>query len=484
MNDTRPLILWFRRDLRLDDHPMLHAAALTGRALVPVFIADETVLTLGAAARWRMGEGVAAFSRRLTGQGSRLILRRGKALDTLMALVAEVGAGGLWWSRLYDPASRTRDAKIKETLRKQGIEARSFHGHTLAEPWDVQTGAGAAFKVYTPFFKALDSRGVPPPMPAPQRLIAPPVWPGSDDLAGWRLGAAMNRGAPVLARHAQVGEGAALARLDRFLVTAVETYRTDRDFPAKPAVSGLSENLSLGEIGPRRLWHSACAIESADPGHPGALHFRKELAWRDFAHHLMFHTPHILTDNWRPEWDSFPWLHDGPQAERWRRGMTGERLVDAGLRQMYVTGSMHNRARMMVASYLCKHLMIHWKTGMNWFADCLTDWDPASNAMGWQWVAGSGPDAAPYFRVFNPATQAEKFDSAGVYRRNFIAEGQSRPPADALAYFDAVPRAWGLHAGQPYPAPLVDLAEGRARALAAYGARIRTEGTSKSELQP
>lgn len=471
MNDTRPLILWFRRDLRLDDHPMLHAAAQTGRPLIPVFIADDAVLTLGAAARWRMGEAVGSFAERLRQQGSRLILRRGAALPVLMALASQTGAAGVWWSRLYDPASRSRDAEIKESLRSQGLEARSFHGHTLAEPWEVETGQGGYFKVYTPFWKALGARGVPAPLPAPARLAVPEDWPGSEDLAGWRLGAAMNRGAPVLARHARIGEAAALARLDGFLAGPVETYRTDRDFPAKSTVSGLSENLTHGEIGPRRIWHAALALAAADPGHPGAEHFRKELVWRDFAHHLMFHTPHILTENWRPEWTSFPWQGDSPAAERWRRGMTGEPFVDAGLRQMYVTGTMHNRLRMIVASYLTKHLMTHWKVGLDWFADCLIDWDPAANAMGWQWVAGSGPDAAPYFRVFNPASQAEKFDETGTYRRKFIAEGNPRPGAEALAFFDAVPRAWGLSPRQAYPAPLVDLAFGRERALAAYAQR-------------
>lgn len=471
MNDTRPLILWFRRDLRLDDHPMLHAAALTGRPLIPVFIADDSVLSLGAAARWRMGEGVAAFARRLAQAGSRLILRRGGALPVLLDLARQSGAAGVWWSRLYDPAARARDQEIKETLRNQGIEARSFHGHTLVEPWEVQTGQGTFFKVYTPFWKALGALGVPAPLPVPARLQAPADWPGSEDLAGWRLCAAMNRGAPVLARHARIGEAAALERLDAFLAGPVETYRTDRDFPAKSVVSGLSENLTLGEIGPRRIWHAALALEAASPGHAGAEHFRKELAWRDFAHHLMFHTPHILTENWRAEWAAFPWQGDSPAAERWRRGLTGEPFVDAGLRQMYVTGTMHNRMRMIVASYLTKHLMTHWKIGLDWFADCLTDWDPASNAMGWQWVAGSGPDAAPYFRVFNPASQAEKFDETGAYRRMFIAEGNPRPGAEALAWFHAVPRAWGLSPRQPYPAPLVDLAEGRERALAAYARR-------------
>lgn len=462
MADT-PLILWFRRDLRLDDQPMLAAAAASGRPLIPVFIADRSVTGIGAAARWRWGEGVESFGRRLVAQGARLILRRGAALPVLLELLAETGAGGVWWTRLYDPLSRDRDAEVKEVLKSRRVEARSFLGHTLAEPWEIRTQQGEPYKVFTPFWKTLDAQGVPEPVAAPLRLVAPREWPGSEDLAGWRLGAAMNRGTPVLAQHAVVGEEAAQKRLKSFLEGPVVGYRDGRDFPALDATSGLSENLTFGEIGPRRIWHAARGV----PG-DGAVLFRRELAWRDFAQHLMFHTPHLLETNWRPEWDSFPWNGDSPEAERWRRGMTGEPLVDAGLRQMYVTGTMHNRVRMVAASYLCKHLMIHWKIGLDWFADCLTDWDPASNAMGWQWVAGSGPDAAPYFRVFNPASQAEKYDKTGAYRKTFIAEGNPDPPALAKAYFEAAPRSWGLDPRAAYPRRLIDLAAGRERALLAY----------------
>jgi len=466
-----PLILWFRRDLRLDDNPMLHAAATTGRALIPVFVGDEGLFAIGAAARWRFGESIADFAAGLERRGSRLTLRRGAALPVLRDLVAQTGAGGVWWTRLYDPQARARDAAVKADLRAAGIEARSFPGHLLREPWEIETGQGGPYRVYTPFWKALSASDIPAPCPAPDRLQAPQRWPESDRLTDWALASGLDRGAPVLARHARIGEQAAQARLDRFLAGAVETYRTARDLPGREATSGLSENLTYGEIGPRRIWSAAQALLAAEPGHKGAEHFCKELVWREFAYHLMFHTPHILTGNWRSQWDSFPWRDDNPDAERWRRAMTGEPFVDAGLREMYVTGTMHNRARMIVASYLTKHLMTHWKIGLDWFADCLIDWDPAANAMGWQWVAGSGPDAAPYFRVFNPATQAEKFDENALYRRRFIAELSPRPGPDALAYFDCAPRSWGLDPKAPYPAPLVDLAEGRARALAAYGAR-------------
>jgi deoxyribodipyrimidine photo-lyase len=279
----------------------------------------------------------------------------------------------------------------------------------------------------------------------------------------------MNRGAAVVEPYLAVGEAAAEARLAAFLAGPINPYRTARDFVDRPTTSRLSENLTWGEIGVRRLWHAGDRARMQ--GAAGAEHFLKEVVWREFAWHLMHHTPHIATDHWRPEWAAFPWRPDNDDAERWRRGLTGEPFVDAAMREMYVTGTMHNRGRMIVASYLTKHLMTDWRVGQRWFADCLVDWDPASNAMGWQWTAGSGPDAAPYFRIFNPATQAEKFDADGAYRRAWVAELSPRPPATALSYFDAVPRAWGLDPAAPYPAPMVDLGKGRDRALAAYGAR-------------
>ncbi|WP_370207220.1 cryptochrome/photolyase family protein [Pararhodobacter marinus] len=458
-----PLIVWFRRDLRLDDHPMLAAAAATGRPLIPVFIADRAVTDIGAAARWRYGEAIGSFAARLKDRGTRLILRRGAALPVLLELLNETGAGGVWWTRLYDPLSRDRDSEIKDTLKSKDFEARSFPGHTLVEPWEIETKAGDPYKVYSPFFRALDEKGVAQPCKAPDDLNPPDRWPESEDLADWDLGAAMKRGADIVAKHAIVGEEAARKRMERFLDGPVLDYKDDRDFPAKPAVSGLSENLTYGEIGPRRVWHAAKVHTGK-----GGTHFRKELAWRDFAHHLMFHFPHLLESNWREEWDDFPWRQDNKDAERWRRGMTGEPFVDAGLREMYVTGTMHNRVRMVVASYLTKHLTTHWKIGMDWFADCLIDWDPASNAMGWQWVAGSGPDAAPYFRVFNPETQAEKFDKTEEYRKRFIAELSDDPGEEALDYFKAVPRAWKLDAKADYPERMIALSKGREAALEAY----------------
>ncbi|MFN4155995.1 MAG: cryptochrome/photolyase family protein [Paracoccaceae bacterium] len=464
-----PLILWLRRDLRLKDAPMLAEAARSGRPLIPLFILDPETEALGAAPKWRLGLGIAAFAKALEALGSRLTLRCGSALEVLQELMAETGADAVWWQRLYDPAAVARDTAVKAALKEQGREARSFAGHLLFEPWEVETGTGGFYRVYTPFWKSVRDRPVADPPPAPKALKPPAEWPRSDQLDVWEMGAAMRWGAAVVAAHVQVGEAAALDRLDRFIATGIETYARDRDLPAVDGTSGLSENLTYGEIGPRVIW--AAGWRAMQSGAKGAETFLKELVWREFAYHLMHHTPHITHANWKPEWDDFPWRQDNSDAEIWRRGLTGEPFVDAAMREMYVTGRMHNRARMIVASYLTKHLMTHWKVGADWFADCLVDWDPASNAMGWQWASGSGPDSAPFFRIFNPATQVEKFDPKAGYRHRFIAELSKNPGPEALSYFAAVPKSWALDPGRPYPKPLVDLAQGRKAALTAYADR-------------
>ena len=466
MTDTRPVLLWFRRDFRLNDHPALAAAAATGRPVIPVFVHDECIEALGAAPKWRLGLAADCFDAKLHGIGSQLVFRRGNAADVLAELAAETNAAAVFWSRAYDPASVERDTGVKQRLKAQGLEARSFTGHLLFEPWTVANKSGSFFKVYTPFWKTVRGFDVGPLAARVTQLRAPENWPQSDRIEEWRMGAAMDRGAAVVGPHLAVGEDAALDRLHRFLDGAVQEYRANRDFPAKPATSRLSENLTYGEISPRQIWHAGQA--ALQQGAAGAEHFLKELVWREFAYHLVYHTPRMLSANWRPEWDGFPWRGDNDDAEVWRRGMTGEPLVDAGMREMYVTGTMHNRVRMVVGSYLTKHLLTDWRIGLDWFADCLVDWDPASNAMGWQWVAGCGPDAAPYFRVFNPQTQAEKFDADGAYRRRYVLGWNGSEDADAKAYFSAVPLKWQLSASSPLPERRVALPDGRQGALDAY----------------
>ncbi|MEO0692819.1 MAG: deoxyribodipyrimidine photo-lyase [Pseudomonadota bacterium] len=466
-----PIIWWVRRDFRLSDNPGLFEAAASRRPVIPVFILDEVVETHGACPTWRLGLGAEAFGAALERIGSRLVFRRGAALEVLRALVAETGATSVWWARLYDPDSVARDTSVKSGLKADGIDAQSFAGHVMQEPWSVETKTGDFYKVYTPFWKQVKDRDVPTPLAAVSALAAPDGWPASDDPKNWQLDRAMRRGADVVAPYLNVGEGAALDRLGGFIADRVAHYAEARDLPSVQGTSRLSENLTYGEISPRTCWHAG--MRALQEGKAGAEVFLKELVWREFAYHLVYHTPRLTSGNWRQEWDAFPWNTDAttPEVTAWLQGRTGIRFVDAAMRELYVTGHMHNRARMIVASYLTKHLMTHWKIGMDWFGECLADWDPASNAMGWQWSAGSGPDATPYFRVFNPVTQLDKFDKTRAYVDTWIAEGKSNPAPQALSYFDAVPATWGLSAQAPYPQPVVTAEEGRKRALDAYQTR-------------
>ncbi|SDE91512.1 cryptochrome/photolyase family protein [Limimaricola pyoseonensis] len=466
---TAPILLWFRRDLRLCDHPMLAEAVETGAPLIPVFLHDEVVEGQGAAPRFRLGLSVESFAKDLDAIGSKLVLRRGRALGALRELAQQTGARAVWWSRAYDPDARARDEEVMAGLDAEGIETRDFEGHLLFEPESVETQTGGFYKVYTPYWKAVRGRDPGAPLPAPAKLPAPESWPESARLADWQMARDMRRGAEIVARHVTVGERAARARLDRFVAERIEDYAVARDRPDIDGTSGLSENLTYGEISPRACY--AAGLAARDDGKDGAGDFLKELVWREFAYHLLHHTPRLASRNWRAEWDGFSWSEDGESdaATAWKRGRTGMQFVDAAMREMYVTGRMHNRARMIVGSYLTKHLLTHWKIGQDWFADCLIDWDPASNALGWQWIAGSGPDATPYFRVFNPETQLSKFDPEGAYRTAWIAEGQADPPETARDYFRAVPQSWGLDPDAAYPEPVVTAAEGRERALAAYG---------------
>ncbi len=465
-----PIIVWYRRDLRLSDHAALSAAKDAGVPVIPLVIRDDSVHALGAAPKWRWGLGVDHLAHSLDAVGSRLICRSGDALQVLQALVAETGAGAVYWSRLYDPQAVARDSKIKSILKAQGVQARSFGGHLMFEPWTVETKTGGYYKVYTPFWNMVKGRDVAAPLPAPSTLPAPDIWPQSEEVADWTLGAAMQRGASVVRPFVQLGEESAQARLHTFIDTRVASYVAGRDIPGQDRTSNLSENLALGEISPHQCWHAG--QRALYEGKADAEVFLKELVWREFAYHLMHHTPRILDQNWKEGWDAFPWnTEETAEVMAWKQGRTGIQFVDAAMRELYVTGRMHNRGRMIVASYLTKHLMSHWKIGQAWFEDCLIDWDPASNAMGWQWSAGSGPDATPYFRVFNPVTQLDKFDKNRDYVSRWIAEGRRTPHADALAFFDAVPRNWALSPSNPYPAPIVAADVGRTRALSTYGAR-------------
>lgn len=456
---AKPILLWLRRDFRLTDHAALHAAAATGRPVIPVFILDAQTRAIGVAPRWRLSRAIAAFEARLQGIGSGLVLRAGEAADVLRDLVAETGADTVYWSRWYEPKAVARDTQVKAQLKDAGITAESFAGFLLFEPWAVETGQGKPYSVYSPFWRAVHQRPVAAPLDAVGFLVAPGTWPRSEALASWGLEDEMRRGAAVVAKYAAVGETAALARLQRFCDEAADGYKQDRNRPDMEATSRLSENLTYGEISPRTVWHRG--QDAMRAGQAGAEHFLKELVWREFAWHLMWHAPDMDTQNWRDKWDAFPWSGESAASEAWCRGETGVDMVDAGMRELYATGTMHNRVRMVVASYLTKHMLVDWRVGRAWFEDTLIDWDPASNAMGWQWVAGCGPDAAPYFRIFNPDTQGETHDPEARYRDMYLRAGEQ----GCVDFEAAVPQSW--HVARP-SAPIVDLKAGRDRALQAY----------------
>ena len=462
-------ILWLRRDLRLTDQPAWHAALKEPGPVYPLFILDPLIdSTYGAASKWRLGESLHSFDASLRKHHSRLLLRRGDPLSVLHSLIAETGACCVVWSRLYDAQSMDRDASVQAMLHAQGVTVQEVNASLLFEPWTVTTRTGGFYKVYTPFWKSVQDRQVSLPLATPADLRPPPKWPNSDVLSDWKLGAGMQRGAAVVAQYARSGECLANERLEQFIASSIDRYKSDRTHPERNATSGLSEHLTYGEISPKTIWHAGRNAMGRIRDIWEAEHFLKEMVWREFAYHLLYHTPHIVHRNWRSEWDNFPWRGDNEDAEVWRRGMTGIEMVDAAMREMYVTGTMHNRTRMLVASFLTKHLMTDWRVGEEWFRECLIDWDIAANAMGWQWSAGSGPDAAPYFRIYNPKIQAEKFDPNSSYRDRYIAEGRRRPHIDALNYFEAIPKSWDLSPDQPYPSPIIDLGVGRDRAMRTY----------------
>jgi deoxyribodipyrimidine photo-lyase len=464
-------IVWLRDDLRLDDNPALAAAASAPDPATVVYILDEDspgIRPLGGAARWWLHHSLAALAADLESRGSRLLLRRGPARDVLPALAEETAAASILWNRRYSLPERTVDASVKEWAAEHGVEATSFQANLLFEPWTVRTGSGGPYKVFTPFWRTCLA-GTDPRMPldAPQRLPAPaPATDGSlplsDSLHSWGLLPRRPDWSSGLAETWTPGEQGGKVRLEAFLDGPAEEYGTGRDKPGVEGTSRLSPHLRFGEVSPFRVWH---ALRERFPRNAPADVgiFRSELGWREFCWHLLDWNPQLATVNYRREFDRFAWqAPSGTELEAWQQGRTGYPLVDAGMRQLWQTGWMHNRVRMAAASFLVKNLLADWRLGEAWFWDTLVDADAASNPANWQWVAGSGADASPYFRIFNPVTQSKKFDAAGRYLRRFIPE---------LAGLDdkTVHEPWKNSAAAPaYPAPLVGLQESRERALDAY----------------
>ncbi len=469
-SESTPILVWLRQDLRLTDNSALIAAAQTGRAVIPLYILDETpgVRPMGAASLWWLDRSLAALAASLEAIGSRLVLRKGVAETILADIIAETGATCVLWNRLYDPAAIDRDTAIKARLKDDGVECESFNASLLNEPWTVKNGSGLPYRVFTPYWRA--ARGQLGPVhvePAPKTLTAPDAWPASDALAGWKL----HPTKPDWSKGFDPwtpGEAGALERLDDFLSGSVDGYGQKRDFPGVEAGSRLSPHLHFGEIGPRQVWVAARQAAEAGDAPAGEVEkFLSELGWREFNASILFHNPTLPTANFRPEFDGFPWAKDPAAFEAWSQGRTGYPIVDAGMREMWATGFMHNRVRMIVGSFLIKHLLIDWREGEAWFWDTLVDADLANNVGNWQWVAGSGADAAPYFRIFNPIAQGQKFDPAGTYVRRWVPELANLPDALLHEPWKAAAQL-SAAAARTYAKPVVGHAAARERALGAY----------------
>jgi len=462
--------VWFRKDLRIADNPALRHAAESGRAVVCLYILDETpgVRPMGAASLWWLDKSLKGLAQELEKLGNRLVLRKGVAADVLGTLIDETGATCVLWNRLYDKAGADRDAAVKAQLKDAGVDVRSFNAGLLNEPWTVQNGSGLPYRVFTPYWRAAREHLHDVTIEAtPKVLRSLDKATPSESLSGWGL----HPSKPDWSRDFDIwtpGEVGARKRLDTFLSGPISRYAGNRDIPSAPATSRLSPHLHFGEIGPRQVWLAARnAAESGDIPAGEADKFLSELGWREFNHSILFHWPQLPDRNFKPEFDGFPWAKDHAAFEAWTRGETGYPIVDAGMRELWTTGFMHNRVRMIVASFLIKHLMIDWREGEAWFWDTLVDADLANNVGNWQWTAGSGADAAPYFRIFNPISQGEKFDPRGDYVRRWVPELKTVPD-------DVIHKPWErpLHlppaARRIYAKPIVDHAKARERALEAY----------------
>jgi deoxyribodipyrimidine photo-lyase len=482
--NTSPVIVWFRQDLRIADNPALHSASQAGRAVIPLFIhapEEEMPWMPGGACQWWLHQSLAALDARLKAVGSRLVIRQGPTLATLLEVAKEMNADTVHWNRRYEPDVIARDSVVKESLRNEGLTVESFNGALLHEPWTIQNKSKKPFQVFTPYWKHCLTRPDPEkPQPAPKSITAPPTWPSSLSLEELELEPKINWSARF-GDGWQPGEAGATANLTRFLKQAFDDYVEQRNRPDVVGTSRLSPHLHFGEISPRQVWHRLRrrAEKVALPAYRWrGSQFLAEIGWREFSHHLLFHFQHTPTEPLRKDFLKFRWRKNDEGLRAWQQGRTGYPIVDAGMRELWTTGWMHNRVRMIAASFLVKDLLIDWQAGARWFWDTLVDADLAQNTMGWQWTAGCGADAAPFFRIFNPTTQGEKFDPIGDYVRKWCPELAALPdkwvhrphaaPAEIL-------RAAGVELGQNYPHPIVSHAIAREVALEAFA---RTKGSA------
>jgi deoxyribodipyrimidine photo-lyase len=476
-----PCIVWFRDALRLSDHPALHAAAASGRPVICLYVFDEvsTALStrkqearpLGGAARWWLAQSLRALQTSLSSAGSSLVLRKGAAAEIIAEVARSTDAGAVFWNEIDQAPHRAVADQVAAALREIGVDSQSFPGDLLATPTSIRNKDGRGLRVFTPFWRRLQMGNPPEPLPAPKTLPPAPDL-ASDTIENWRLEPTKPDWATGLRENWTPGEVAGQRQLKQFFRSEIERYASERDRPDRKSTSRLSPHLRFGEISPRQVWHGARFAAAEHPALSGEVEkFLSELGWREFCRHLLFDVPDLAVRNLQPAFDAFPWRDDEEALRAWQRGRTGYPIVDAGMRELWHTGVMHNRVRMVAASFLVKHLLIDWREGEKWFWDTLVDADPGSNPANWQWVAGSGADAAPYFRVFNPILQGEKFDPTGAYVRRWVPELAPLPAGLIHQPWTATPielKAAAIQLGDTYPKPIIDHKKGRARALKAY----------------
>lgn len=474
----RSTILWFRQDLRIQDNPALIAASEQGGPVIPVYIwapHEEGDWAPGSASRWWLHHAVADLDATLRQEfKSRLVIRSGDSLPILRQLMDETGAEAIFWNRRYEPAVVQRDQRIKSKLRDDGRTVQSFNASLLFEPWTISTQENKPYQVFTPFWKASkEIDGPNAPCPIPKKLPAPKQWPESDPVEQLELLPKIPWDEGIRASWNPTIRGGR-AVLDRFLADGLYRYDIDRDKPGITGTSRLSPYLHCGQISPRQIWqavHERLESEGDKNLRKNADRYLSEIGWREFGYHLLYHFPHTTDEPLREKFADFPWKRSKKSLERWQQGQTGYPIVDAGMRELWHTGYMHNRVRMIVASFLVKDLLIPWQKGAKWFWDTLVDADLANNTLGWQWAAGCGADAAPYFRIFNPVSQGERYDPQGLYVRRWVPEASQLPDRYLHKPWESDPslrEQAGLNLDDGYPNPIVDHREARERALAAF----------------
>lgn len=468
MSDKNPAIVWFRRDLRLADNPALDEAIKTKKPLILLYILEQGVSrNMGGAKQVWLHHSLTSLKADIENKGGQLILRRGHPVEILEDIIAQTGADTLHWNRRYDKAARDVDEGIKSNLQGHGLNVESHNGNLLVEPWEVKNKTGNYYKVFTPFWRAARANFTLPNLrPTPHSLTCYSETLECDDLEGWRLLPTQpDWGADMIAHH-QPGEAGATARLTSFLDGPIQSYADQRDRPDdETGTSKLAPHLAHGEISPRQIWQATIDRQG------DVDKFLSEIGWREFSYLLLFYNSELATQNFKSAFDNFEWSSDEAKVEAWRRGQTGYPLIDAGMRELWQTGWQHNRVRMVCASFLIKHLLTDWRVGEAWYWDTLLEADPASNAASWQWVAGSGADAAPYFRIFNPFGQGQKFDPNGDYVKKYVPELARLPKKYIHTPWEApqhILEAAGVVLGKTYPKSIVDHKWARERALAAY----------------